>query len=276
MADYPGWIADHAGETVVVKFGGNAMSDDVLGRAFADDVVTLARAGVRVVVTHGGGPQISAELERRGIPSEFRGGLRYTTDEAVTVVRDVLVAIGAELASQLEAAGAHAVALAGDALFAGRRTDTVVEGERVDLGRVGEVSEVDAGPVLEALEAGRVPVVSAVAFDADGGLLNVNADTAAGALAVAVGADALIVLTDVAGLYRDWPDTDSLIARITADELRGLLPGLESGMIPKMRACLDAVDGGVARASIIDGRVAHPLTREPFGASGTTVTRGEA
>jgi acetylglutamate kinase len=273
------WLEAHRGETVVVKFGGNAMVDEELGAAFAEDLVALQRAGLRPVVTHGGGPQISAELARQAIVSEFRGGLRHTTPEAVLVVRDVLIELGRELAAGIRAAGGTAESIAGDErnVYSGILRGTVVDGEPVDLGRVGEVASVDTTAVTEALDAGRIPVVSAIAPErGGGGLLNVNADSAAASLAVALGADWLVILTDVQGLYRDWPKRDSLVTTIDTGELATLLPQLEAGMIPKMTACLAAVTGGVPRAAIIDGRVPHALLHEPFGTSGTTVVRSEA
>ncbi|WP_219818118.1 acetylglutamate kinase [Terrimesophilobacter mesophilus] len=271
------WLESHRGETVIIKFGGNAMIDDELARAFCDDVVALGRAGIRAVITHGGGPQISSELIARGIRSEFRGGLRVTTSEAVHVVRDVLVRIGADLAAGLGAAGATASALAGDehALFTAERAGTEVAGERVDLGQVGEITAVEPSAVLKVLDAGGIPVVSAIALGAGSELLNVNADAAAASLAVALDADWLILLTDIAGLYRDWPNRDSLVGEIDAAQLATLLPTLESGMIPKVAAALHAVQGGVGRAVIVDGRVPHVLLAEPFGASGTTITPAE-
>lgn len=272
------WLESYRGETIVVKFGGNAMIDDALTSAFAEDVVALQRAGLRPVVTHGGGPQISAALALRGIRSEFRGGLRYTTAPAVLVVRDVLVALGRELAGLIVAAGGAAEPLAGDErnLYSATRRGTIVDGEPVDLGRVGSVVDVEATSVIEALDAGRVPVVSAIALGSSGdGLLNVNADSAAASLAIALGADRLIILTDVPGLYRDWPNRDCLVTSIGTGELASLLSSLESGMIPKMTACLDAVTGGVTSAAIIDGRVAHSVLLKPFGASGTTVVAVE-
>ncbi|WP_193510209.1 acetylglutamate kinase [Cryobacterium sp. BB736] len=272
------WLSDHHGETVVVKFGGNAMVDAELGRAFAEDIVALKRAGLTPVVTHGGGPQISAALEARGIQSEFRGGLRYTTPDAVLVVRDVLASIGRELADRIAEAGEQAEAIVGDerSLFLGAKRNTMVDGEPVDLGQVGDVVEVDPVTIAETIGAGRIPVISAIALDRDarGSLLNVNADSAAASVAIALGADRLIILTDVPGLYGDWPNRDSLIRELDAAALERLLPSLESGMIPKMTACLHAVRGGVARAAIIDGTTSHPLTREPFGVSGTTIVEG--
>lgn len=268
------WFESHRGQTVVIKFGGNAMIDDDLARAFCDDVVALARAGIRAVITHGGGPQISSELIARGIHSEFRGGLRVTTAEAVQVVRDVLVRIGADLAEGVSAAGRLATAVAGGEheLFTAERAGTLVCGEWVDLGHVGKLTRVEPAAVIAVLDGGGIPVVSAIARDAAGDLLNINADAAAAGLAVALRADWLVLLTDVAGLYRDWPNRDSLVGEIDAGELASLLPTLESGMIPKMTAAMDAVLGGVGRTVIVDGRVPHVLLAEPFGASGTTVT----
>lgn len=227
---------------------------------------------------HGGGPQISAMLERLGIPSEFRGGYRVTTPETMDVVRMVLSGqVNRELVSAINEHGPLAAGLSGEdaGLFRGRRRGAIVDGEEIDLGQVGDVVEVDPAAVIAQLDAGRIPVVSSIAPDADvpGQSLNVNADSAAASLAIALGAAKLVILTDVAGLYRDWPDRDSLVSVIDTAELRGLLPALESGMIPKMTACLEAVDGGVAKAAIIDGRTPHSILLEIFtqGGSGTEV-----
>jgi len=259
--------------TIVVKFGGNAMVDDALADAFARDIVTLHRAGDRVVVTHGGGPQISAALESAGIASEFRGGLRYTSRDAALVVRDVLTQIGADLAARIHAAGVAARHFTGESgLLRAERRGTTLDGVPVDLGEVGEVVSVDAALLDAALDADEVPVVSASAPDEFGAVLNVNADSAAASLAVAVHADELVLLTDVAGLYLDWPDRASLATELGAQELRALTPGLEAGMIPKTAACLAALDGGVGRARIVDGREPHPLTRAGADASGTVIT----
>ncbi len=265
------WLQRFAGAIVVVKYGGNAMVDDGLKRAFAQDIVFLRSAGLKPVVVHGGGPQISAMLQRLGIPSEFRGGLRVTTPEAMDVVRMVLVGqVGRELVGLVNAHGALAVGLSGEdgGLFRARRRGAVVDGQEVDLGLVGDVEQVDPAAVLDLIEAGRIPVVSGVAPDTDGSILNVNADTAAAALAVALGAQKLVVLTDIEGLYADWPDRSSLLAEVRADELEAMLPGLESGMVPKMEACLRAVRGGVPEATVIDGRVAHSVLLEVFTPEG--------
>ncbi|MHB1171687.1 MAG: acetylglutamate kinase [Lacisediminihabitans sp.] len=271
------WLRRFQGQIVVVKFGGNAMVDDGLKRAFAGDMVYLRQIGIKIVVVHGGGPQISAELERRGISSEFRGGLRVTSPAALDVVREVLTGqVSREFVGlineQSEAEGPLAQALSGetDGLFRGHQRGAVVDGKTVDLGLVGDVVGVNPATVLALLEAGMIPVVSSIAPDGDepGQSLNVNADSAAAALAVALGAARLVILTDVAGLYRDWPNRESLVSSIDAAELAALLPSLESGMIPKMTACLEAIEGGVATAAIIDGRIPHSILLEAFTESG--------
>jgi len=268
------WLKRFSGRVVVVKFGGNAMVDDALKRAFAEDVVYLRLAGLRPVVVHGGGPQISAALADAGIESEFRGGYRHTSTEAISVVRDVLTNdVAGEIVDLVAEHGdlARAVTREGAPVFRGRRRGTVVDGAPVDLGHVGDVTSVDPSRVLAEVDAGRIPVVSSIAADEDApdGVLNVNADAAAGALAVALGAAKLVVLTDVAGLYADWPDRSSLVEAITVSALREMLPSLESGMIPKMRACLDAVVGGVGGATIIDGRIPHSILLEVFTQRGS-------
>lgn len=261
------WLKQYHGKTIVVKYGGNAMTDEHLRRAFAEDIVFLRYAGFRPVVVHGGGPQISQMLERLDIVSEFRGGLRVTTPEAMDVVRMVLVGqVGRELVGLLNQHGPLAVGLSGEdaGLFTARPTQAVVDGEEVDLGRVGEVSHVRPEAVRDLVEAGRVPVISSVAPDENGLVHNVNADTAAGALAAALGAEKLLVLTDVEGLYRDWPDSDDVIGQIGPEALAELMPTLASGMVPKMQACLDAVKGGVPRATVVDGREPHAVLLEIF------------
>ncbi|MGO4958363.1 acetylglutamate kinase [Luteococcus sp. Sow4_B9] len=261
------WLAQYAGKVVVIKYGGNAMINEELKRAFAEDIVFLRRCGVRPVVVHGGGPQISSMLKRLDITSEFRGGFRYTTPEAMDVVRMVLVGqVGRELVGLINQHGPFAVGMSGEdgGLFTAKRRGTIVDGEDVDLGLVGDVAKVNPASVLDLIEAGRIPVVATVAPDKDGAVHNVNADTAAAALAVALKAERLVMLTDVEGLYADWPDEDSIITQITASELQEMLPSLESGMRPKMEACLRAVQGMVPRATVIDGRVQHSLLLEVF------------
>jgi acetylglutamate kinase len=267
------WLKRFHGETIVVKFGGNAMVSPDLQRAFAEDMVYLRYAGIKPVVVHGGGPQISSMLSRLGIESEFRGGYRVTTPEAMDVVRMVLSGqVNRELVSLINRHGPLAAGLSGEdaGLFTGRRRGAMVEGAEVDLGLVGDVVAVDPAAVHAQLDAGRIPVVSSIAPDGanPGQSLNVNADSAAAALAIALGAAKLVILTDVAGLYRDWPNRDSLVSVIDVQELIALLPHLESGMIPKMTACLEAVEGGVAKAAIIDGRIPHSILLEVFTQSG--------
>ncbi|MEE3920811.1 acetylglutamate kinase [Micromonospora sp. BRA006-A] len=264
------WLARFSGATVVVKYGGNAMVDPELQRAFAADMVFLRYAGLKPVVVHGGGPQISAMLGRLGIASEFRGGLRVTTPEAMDVVRMVLVGqVGRELVGLINAHGPYAVGLRrGRRTVHGGAPPGVRGREAVDVGQVGDVESVNVSAVTDLIEAGRIPVISTVAPDVDGVLHNLNADTAAAALAVALDARKLVVLTDVPGLYADWPDTSSLVSEITADDLAKLLPSLESGMVPKMEACLRAVRGGVPAAHVVDGRVAHSTLLEVFTSEG--------
>lgn len=261
------WLETYHGKVVVVKYGGNAMSDDTLKKAFAEDVVFMRYAGFHPVVVHGGGPQISAMLTRLGIESEFRGGLRVTSDEAMEVVRMVLVGqVQRELVGLINQHGPIAVGLSGEdaGLFTARRTGTIVDGEEVDLGNVGEVDKVRPEAVLDLVEAGRIPVISSVAPDLDGQIHNVNADTAAAALAVALKAEKLLVLTDVEGLYRDWPDSDDVIGEISPEALAEILPSLDAGMVPKMKACLQAVTEGVPRATVVDGREPHAVLLEIF------------
>ena len=265
------WLREFHGRIVVVKFGGNAMVDEALQTAFAQDMAYLRFVGIKPVVVHGGGPQINARLAELGIPSEFKHGFRYTDEQTIKVVRDVLRnQVSKQLAELIEASGAQTVVLSGedDNLFRAEKvTASTPEGE-VDLGLVGEVRTVNPRSVLQAIDAGKIPVISTVAPTVYGELLNVNADLAAASLAVALGAEKLMVLTDVPGLYANWPKLDSLVSEITAAELRELIPALESGMIPKMQACLEAVEGGVPKAHIIDGRQPHSILLEIFTESG--------
>ncbi|MGQ0464625.1 MAG: acetylglutamate kinase [Sporichthyaceae bacterium] len=270
------WLTRFNGRIVVIKFGGNAMTDDALMEAFAEDLVFLRLAGINPVIVHGGGPQISAALDKLGIESRFTAGLRVTTPETMNVVRMVLVGqVQREIVGALNAHGAFAVGLSGEdaRLFTATRRGAMVDGEEVDIGLVGEVTLVQPGVVQGLLADGRIPVVSSVARGTDGEIYNVNADTAAAALAVALGAEKLVMLTDVEGLYARWPsagsasspgepDDDEVIDKLTDDQLAEMLPGLSSGMIPKMEACLHAVRGGVPAAHVVDGRVPHSVLLE--------------
>ncbi|HET7762071.1 MAG TPA: acetylglutamate kinase [Phycicoccus sp.] len=267
------WLERFRGALVVVKYGGNAMTDPALKAAFAQDVVFLRYAGLRPVVVHGGGPQIKGMLDRLGLESEFRGGLRVTTPEVMDVVRMVLTGqVGRELVGLLNQHGPVAVGLSGEdaGLFGARRRGVTVDGEEHDIGLVGDVVEVDPRAVLDLLDTGRIPVVSTVApdLDHDGQVLNVNADTAAAALAVALGARKLVVLTDVEGVYARWPDRGSLLSELRASAARELLDTVDAGMIPKLEACIRAVESGVPQAHVVDGRQPHSILLEVFTSEG--------
>ncbi|MCH6159248.1 acetylglutamate kinase [Streptomyces marispadix] len=286
------WLTRHNGKTVVIKFGGNAMVDRELKAAFAQDVVFLRQAGLRPVVVHGGGPQISAQLTRLGLESEFKAGLRVTTPETMDVVRMVLAGqVQRELVNLLNRHGPLAVGMTGEDahIMAATKRYAHIDGEAVDIGRVGDIDSIETGAIQALLDDGRIPVISSIARSADSragadgdaddgadggadddgdpdgtGVYNVNADTAAAALAAALGAETLMVLTDVEGLYADWPDSDEVISELAAAELELLLPELSSGMVPKMEGCLHAVRNGVRTARVLDGRVPHSILLEIF------------
>jgi acetylglutamate kinase len=301
------WLERFHGRVVVIKLGGHAMTDRQLQQAFAQDVVFLRYAGLRPVVVHGGGPQISAQLDRLGIESTFRAGLRVTTPEAMDVVRMVLTGqVNRDIVGLINQHGPFAVGMSGEDahLLTASRVSATVDGEPVDLGQVGRVDSVNTGAVAALLGDGRIPVISSVARGSGGEVYNVNADTAAAALAVALGAAKLVMLTDVAGLYPAWPGSATMpgrpaapglagaagragrasgadgagrdgtggaaevISQIDAAELAALLPGLSDGMIPKMQACLTAVNGGVPQAHVLDGRLPHAVLLEIFTDSG--------
>jgi acetylglutamate kinase len=265
------WLSRFHGRTVVIKYGGHAMTDEALRQTFAQDLVFLRYAGLRPVVVHGGGPQITEQLSRFGVPSTFTAGLRVTTPEAMDVVRMVLSGkVNKDLVALINRHGPFAVGISGEdaGTFTAIRKAAIVDGEPVDIGMVGEIVATDPGAINALLANGRIPVVSSVAAGEDGQAYNVNADTAAAALAVALGAVKLVVLTDVAGLYRDWPASAEVISQLTADQVEALLPGLAAGMIPKMEACLTAVRGGVPEAHVLDGRLSHAILLEIFTDAG--------
>jgi acetylglutamate kinase len=265
------WLERFHGKIVVVKYGGNAMSSPQLQRAFAEDIVFLRYAGLKPVVVHGGGPQITEHLNRLGIASEFRGGLRVTTPEAMAVVRMVLTGqVNGDIVNLVNDHGPFAVGMSGEdaGLLTAERRPAIVDGQPVDIGQVGDIVAVDPAAVHALLDAGRIPVIATVARGVDGLSYNVNADTAAAAVAVGLGAEKLVVLTDVEGLYADWPASTQIISQIGVDDLAALLPGLSSGMVPKMEACVRAVTGGVRRAHVLDGRVPHALLLEVFTTDG--------
>ena len=289
------WLDRFHGQTVVIKYGGHAMTDGALQVAFAQDVVFLRYAGLRPVVVHGGGPQISAHLERLGVASTFTAGLRVTPPETMDVVRMVLTGqVNRDVVGLINRHGPFAVGMSGEDanLFTASRREALVNGERVDIGMVGEIDTVNPAALRALLADGRVPVVSSVARGAGGEIYNVNADTAAAALAVALGAAKLVVLTDVEGLHARWdegnsspvqfpaplgakvrtgdqvPPSGDVISLLTAAELERLLPSLSAGMIPKMEACLRAVRGSVPQAHVLDGRLPHSVLLEIFTDSG--------
>jgi acetylglutamate kinase len=272
LAEALPWLKALNDRIVVVKYGGNAMTDEVLKTAFAADMVFLRNVGVHPVVVHGGGPQISSMLKKLGIPGEFKGGFRVTTPEVLDVARMVLFGqVGRELVNLINAHGPYAVGITGEDahLLTAVRRSVSVDGVDTDIGLVGDIEQVDTAAVLDLIAAGRIPVVSTIAPDADGVVYNVNADTAAAALAEALGAEKLLMLTDVEGLYTRWPERDSLVSEIDNETLAELLPGLEEGMVPKVEACLRAVNAGVPSAHVIDGRVEHCVLVELFTDEGT-------
>ncbi|MEU5163815.1 acetylglutamate kinase [Streptomyces sp. NPDC020875] len=264
------WLERHREQIVVVKFGGHAMVDEGLKRAFAADVVSMRYAGLRPVVVHGGGPQISALLRRLDLEVTFAAGLRVTTPEVMEVARMVLAGqVQRELVGLINEHGPFAVGMTGEdaRTMTAVRRPALVDGRAVDIGQVGEVVTVDPDTVRGLLDRGRIPVVSPIAAGAepgDTGVYNVNADLAAAALAAALGAEKLVVLTDVAGLVPDWPHGTEVVPRLTTGELAALLPTLDGGMAPKMEGCLRAVRGGVGTAHVLDGRVPHSLLLEVF------------
>ena len=258
------YIRRFQGSTVVVKYGGNAMSDDLT--SFAQDVVLLHSVGIKVVVVHGGGPQIGALLARLGIESEFVDGLRVTDEATLEVVRMVLVGkVNRDIVSSLNVHGPVAVGVSGE-----DANMLHVSPADPKLGFVGEINEVHTGVLDRLLAQDLVPVVATIGSDEDGQSYNINADTAAGAIAEALHATKLIYLTDIEGIRRDVADPASLITTIAADELQSLIADgtVTAGMIPKVASCVAAVKGGVQQAHILDGRVEHALLLELFTDSG--------
>ncbi|OBJ62123.1 acetylglutamate kinase [Mycobacterium asiaticum] len=272
LAEALPWLKQLHGKIVVIKYGGNAMTDGALRRAFAADMAFLRNCGIHPVVVHGGGPQITAMLRRLGIEGDFKGGFRVTTPEVLDVARMVLFGqVGRELVNLINAHGPYAVGITGEdaQLFTAVRRSVTVDGVDTDIGLVGDVELVNTAAVLDLITARRIPVVSTLAPDAEGVVHNINADTAAAALAEALGAEKLLMLTDVEGLYTSWPDRTSLVSEIDTATLSQLLPTLEAGMIPKVEACLRAVTAGVPSAHVIDGRVEHCVLVELLTDAGT-------
>jgi acetylglutamate kinase len=261
------YIREFHSKTVVIKYGGAAMEDPGLREEFARDVVLLKYVGLNPIVVHGGGPEITAYMERLGLPVEFVGGLRVSDEDTVEVAKMVLVGkVNKEIVLRLSRHGQAAVGLCGDdgSLFrVGRRVGPAGE----DIGFVGRIERVNVG-VIEHISSDYIPVIASVGADRDGRSYNVNADEAAGAVAGAIGAYKMVFLTDVPGWLRDPADPDSLIGQATVDEVQDALPGLQGGMRPKLEACVDAIHAGVSAAHILDGRIAHSLLLELFTDAG--------
>lgn len=256
------WIKHAWGRTVVIKYGGAAMTDPGLRDQVAADIVLMKLVGVNPVVVHGGGPEITSFMDRLGLEVEFYDGLRVTTPEAMDIVKMVLVGkVNKELVSAINAHGRYAVGLSGED---GNMVIATARDER--LGRVGEVVAVDTTVLENMIEDGFIPVVATVAAGDDGGSFNVNADLVAGKLAAALGADKCLFLTDVDGLYRDFSDKSSLISALTPEQAEEMIVSdeLEGGMVPKVAACVHALKGGVRRAHILNGTVPHALLLEVY------------
>jgi len=267
------YIRAFAGKTVVIKYGGSAMVDDMLRSSFARDITLLGLLGLRPVVVHGGGPHISRAMARAGIEPRWVDGLRVTDEKTLGVVRTTLgYRINPDIVALLLDHGAEARG------FTDLGSDLLVARQlHPDLGFVGEIVGVNTGPICDLLSHGMVPVLAPLARGTDGHDYNINADTAAGALAAALGARKLIYLTDVEGLYRDLDDEDSLIEAMFLDELRELLGNgsVSAGMLPKLRSCIRALEDGVPQAHILDGRIQHAVLLEVFTPEGigTMITR---
>lgn len=262
------YIRTYRGRTVVVKIGGAALDDPRLASLVAEDLALLALVGIRLVVVHGGGPQVSAAMTRQGISPTFVGGLRVTTPAAMGVVRQVLVgSINPDLVARLSQAGLNAVGLSGvDGLLVEAAQTSGPAGE--DIGRVGMVHAVRPHLLTSLLEQGYTPVVASIAPDASGSALNVNADAVAGAIAGALPAAKLVYLTNVEGLYRDFGDEGSLISELKLGELESIAPSLSEGMQPKAASAIGALRSGVEKVHILDGRVEHALLLEVFTEDG--------
>lgn len=254
------YIKKYYGKTVVIKYGGSSMTNDDLKRAVMGDVVLLSLIGIRVVLVHGGGPELTETLARMNIESRFEGGLRVTDAETASVAMMVLAGkINKQLVNMLGSIGGRAIGLSG---IDGQMLKAVPVSEA--LGFVGDITEVDPSVVVDSLENGYIPVISSIGCDKRGNIYNINADTAAGAVAAALGAEAFISLTDTPGILADRDDPSSLIRRIGRDEIDALIESgtVSGGMIPKVKSCASLVDAGVRRVFIIDGRVPHSIIVE--------------
>jgi acetylglutamate kinase len=266
LAEALPYIREFSGKTVVIKYGGHAMEDPSLADLFAQDVVLMRLVGINPVVVHGGGPQITALMQRLGKQPEFVDGLRVTDAETVDIARMALVGkVNREVVAALNQHGSYAVGLSGE--DAGLIT---VEMRDERLGFVGDVSRIDPSIVERLVREELIPVIATIGVDVGGQAYNINADTVAGAIAQALHAEKLVYLTDVAGIHADHPDETSLISRIDVDGLTQMLDAgtADGGMIPKLQSCVHALKAGVSRAHILDGRVPHALLLEFFTREG--------
>lgn len=261
------WLERFHHKTIVIKYGGNAMIDQGLSDAFAADIVFLRLAGIRPVVVHGGGPQIDKVLDRLGVAHQFVAGRRVTTPEVLDVVRMVLTGqVQRQLVNLINRHGPRAVGVSGEdgSLFTASQLRPIVDGEHVDIGLVGHITSVRPGIIETMIDDGFIPVVSSLSVGEDGTVYNVNADDAAAKLAAAIGATKLLMLSDIPGICRNWPADDDVIRELSVEEAAEMLPNLAGGMVPKVQACLDAVNHGVERAHIVDGRQPHSVLVEIF------------
>ena len=262
------YIQKYSGKIVVIKYGGNAMTNESLKSSVMSDLVLLTLVGVKVVLVHGGGPEISETMKRMGMEPRFVGGLRYTDAETAKVVQMVLAGkTNKDLVALLQRSGGRALGLCG--IDGGMIRAKKLEGEN-DLGFVGEVTGIDPTPILDALRNGYIPVVSTVGCDEDGNVYNINADTAAARIAATLGAENIILMTDIRGLLRDKDDDSTLIPVVNVSEVPYLIRDgiISGGMIPKIECCVEAVRRGVKRAFIIDGRIDHSILIEMLSDEG--------
>lgn len=263
------YIQKYYGKTVVVKYGGNAMINPELKKAVMSDIILLSLVGIKIVLVHGGGPEISSMLQKMGIESKFVNGLRYTDKETAEIVQMVLAGkTNKDLVSLIEVNGGKAVGLCGidGAMIKAKKIDS----DDYDYGFVGDVTAIDPGPIVKVLEEGYIPVIATVGVDNEGQVYNINADTAAAEIAAALKAENIITLTDIPGLLKDINDPKSLIPEIHVDEVEQLIESgvISGGMIPKMQSCEKAVRSGVKKAVMIDGRIPHSILIEMFSNEG--------
>lgn len=271
LAEALPWLLKFQGSIVVIKFGGNAMVNKELLTQFAQDLVFLKLAGLKPVVVHGAGPQITEALDKAGIKSEFINGYRYTDSDSIKIIKEVLIQVQQELVSEINKLKNCAIGISGDEnnVIEVKKKDYLQDGSKIDLGLVGEIIKIDEKRISKIIEGDLIPVLSCLGIDSNGQIFNINADQGASAVAKFLNAQKFVLLTDVAGLLNNYPDENSLIETISIKDLEKIIPNLDKGMRPKMEACLDAVRSGVSRAHVIDGRKAHALLVEVFTDSGT-------